>query len=101
MADLPDRIMVTWTKGGRASVTTPASAGMVRAAQGEYVRALPAVTPAPTLAEAARVLADLLSDADDLHPQLEQAVMIASVMEDAEQVEELTAALRRIAEGGR
>lgn len=37
-AQAPETILVTWTKGGRAAVATPASAGSVRAVQARYVR---------------------------------------------------------------
>lgn len=37
MGEAPNAVLVTWTKGGRASVATPASAGRVAACQGYYV----------------------------------------------------------------
>lgn len=63
----------------------------------------PHPAPAPqtreiTVQGAARVLSDLLAEADDMHPQLEEALMIANVLNDADQVEELTAALRALAD---
>lgn len=36
MSDAPTDVLVTWTKGGRASVATPASAGRVASCQGHY-----------------------------------------------------------------
>lgn len=74
---------------------TIAKSALAETAEVSRLRAAPV-----TLAEAAKVLADLLEQADDMHPQLEQAVQIAAVMRDAEQTEELIAALRRIAGGG-
>lgn len=39
MSDAPHSVLITWTKGGKASVSTPASSGRVASAQGLYERA--------------------------------------------------------------